>query len=91
MPVWIVLLPDRTGVFTSFSTLWKIVESGHCEAIREVENEVVARRTILKFYSVERAFLLGIEDVNTIQKNYWYILPSDILDTFVETEKMKEQ
>lgn len=91
IPVWVVVLPNCTGVFTSVDDLWKIVQAGHSEAIYKVDNEVIAQKKIMRFYSPERAFLLGIETAGEIKKNVWYTLPPDEEDTFVETKKIDEE
>lgn len=84
--VWVIMLPEKTGIFTSLDHLGGIVRDGNGNNIYRVENEIIARKEIRKFYSVECLFLMGIDDTGKIQKNYLYRLPEDCIGKFVETK-----
>ncbi|MDK2965376.1 hypothetical protein [Lacrimispora sp.] len=90
-PVWVVLLPFMTGIFEELNSLERTIESYGFNSIEKIKDEIVARKIIRKHYSIERLFLMGIDDTGTINKNEMYKLPELCIGNFVEAEVKKEE
>lgn len=78
MPVWIVLLPERTGIFTSLNKLQEIVEMGSLNFLYREQSLNFAKQRLFHHYSLEQLFLFNIECIDDIDVDCWYYLPETI-------------
>ncbi|MDR2024615.1 MAG: hypothetical protein LBQ71_15520 [Hungatella sp.] len=88
MKVWILLLPEKTGIFTSIDELSSVVNNGKADYITQADSEKIARRLIKDYYSIERLFLMGIDNTGDMQKNKFYNIPQGC--TFVERQPKQD-
>ncbi|MDR1547756.1 MAG: hypothetical protein LBT06_04105 [Hungatella sp.] len=87
----VVLLPEKTGLFTSWDALNSTIKTRGIDRIISFDNEVRAKRAIRAYYSPERLFLMDIDDTGDMRKNHMYELPSSCIGKFEETDKKKSE
>lgn len=83
--VWLALYGTATGIFRFFPG-WAVCNR-EFENWIEAENEIEAKRWIRNTYSPEALFLMGLDDLTEMRMNYLYMLPSNTIGTFKETQK----
>lgn len=84
LPVWVVLLPDMIGIYSQWEMLQGFIQKEGVESIHKMDNEVVARKFLREQNSVERLFLMGIDDTGKMDKNILYTLPRECRGKFKE-------
>lgn len=87
LPVWVVFMSERTGIYSRWEELQEIIEQFGSDAVIKFENEIVARKFIRENFSIERLFLMGIFDTNQVEKNKIYSLPEKCRGKFKETRR----
>lgn len=87
MKVYVLLLPYKTGVFTSADKLlYELREGGSIEdyVVAYDWKEVVY--LIRNKYSIECLFLMGLESLSVIPKNVVFTIPPESRGAFVESK-----
>lgn len=82
---YVLLLPYKTGVFTSADSLLSELSEGSLNDYRTTYDWKEVAYLIRNKYSIECLFLMGIEDLSTIPKNIVYAVPFECRGAFVES------
>lgn len=77
MPFWIVLLPEKTGIFTSLNQLQEIIKMGVIDCLSQDRSLISAKQKLFRNYSSEQLFLFDIESIGDIRVDCWYYLSTD--------------
>lgn len=84
---YVLLLPYKTGVFTSADKLlYELREGGSIEDYKVAYDWKEAAYLIRNTYSLECLFLMGLEDLSVIPKNITFSVPLASIGQFVESE-----
>lgn len=83
---YVLLLPYKTGIFTSADKLLSELRGGSIEDYKLVYDWKETVHLIRNKYSIECLFLMGIEDLSLLPKDVVYTVPLEYQGAFVETD-----
>lgn len=84
---YVLLLPYKTGVFTSADKLlYELREGGSIEDYKVAYDWKEAAYLIRNKYSLECLFLMGLEDLSVIPKNITFSVPLASRGQFTESK-----
>ncbi len=86
---YVLLLPYKTGVFTSADCLLSELSEGSLNDYKTTYDWKEVAYLIRNKYSIECLFLMGIEDLSVLPKNIVYSVPLEYRDTLVESDIQK--